>query len=100
MGYCDKCLNRYKKDMCGHCADNPVNFFRASYYTPYLEVCPINEWGCAKDPGFIRYYYPDRYQQLFGDITPSEALNHEECACKSCKWRNPEENENATSNST
>ena len=62
--YCDTCLNQHKEEFCKKCVDNPQIIYMASYYTPYLEVCPIKEWGCNKDPGFIKYYFPERYEKL------------------------------------
>ena len=73
--------------MCKKCADNPKNFYLTSYYTPYLEVCPIGEWGCENDPGYIRYFFPERYEKLFGDIALAEAVNHENCKCLNCPWK-------------
>lgn len=87
VGYCENCLNQHKDTMCHKCADNPKNFYIASYYTPYLEMCPYGEWGCNNDPGFIYYFFPEKYEKLFRNITPKEALNHENCKCLNCPWK-------------
>ena len=58
VGYCENCLNQHKEELCRKCADNPQIIPMVSYYTPYLEVCPIKEWGCNNDPGFIKYFFP------------------------------------------
>lgn len=87
LGYCEDCLNQHKPQMCQRCSDNPEIFNLSSYYTPYLEVCPIGEWGCDNDPGFIYYFFPEIYEKLFGNITPKEALKHENCKCLNCPWK-------------
>lgn len=87
VGYCDNCLNQHKNEHCRKCADNPNMIPMISYYTPYLEVCPIGEWGCSKDPGFIKHYFPGRYEELFGNISPKEAVSHENSECNTCPRR-------------
>ena len=90
VGYCENCLNQHKEELCRKCADNPQIIPMVSYYTPYLEVCPIKEWGCNNDPGFIKYFFPERYEKLFGNITLKEAIEHENSKCKDCEWRKKE----------
>lgn len=85
--YCDTCLNQHKPQACEYCYDNPKFAGLISHYTPYLEVCPINNEGCGDDPGFIKYFYPKRYEKLFGDISPKEATKHENSKCVNCSWR-------------
>lgn len=90
VGYCETCLNQHKAEVCRICADNPDIFHMVSYYTPYLEVCPIGNWGCSDDPGFIQHYFPDRYQKKFGDIPLKTAVEHENSKCVSCPYREEE----------
>ena len=87
LGYCEDCLNQHKPQMCQRCYDNPEIFNLSSYYTPYLEVCPIGEWGCPDDPGYMKYYFPDKFEEKFGDISLKEAAQHENSKCVSCPWR-------------
>lgn len=86
-GYCDTCLNQHKPQACEYCSDNPKYFYLGSHYTPYLEVCPIKEWGCPDDPAFMKYYFPKRFEKKFGDITPKEAVKHENSKCVNCPWK-------------
>lgn len=78
LNLCDICENKHKDTYCPRCIDNP-NFILGSYYTPYKEVCPKGEWGCPNDPGYILYNFPDKFKELFGDITPEEAVKLGEC---------------------
>lgn len=92
LGYCENCLNRYKPQMCQRCSDNPKILNLLSYYTPYLEVCPIGKWRCSNDPGYIKYYFPKRFEEEFGNISLTEAVNHEKSKCVSCSWRGNKNN--------
>lgn len=66
--------------------ENPQLQILGSYYTPYLERCPRKEWKCFYDPGFIEYYYPDFFREIFGNITPREAVEHEKSKCRNCPY--------------
>ena len=84
---CETCLNQHKPQVCLKCLHNPNFGHLGSYYTPYYELCPDKQWNCPEDPGYMSYWYPEKFKELFGDISPREALNHENCQCKNCPWR-------------
>ena len=78
MDRCSKCQQTNKEEVCIKCIDNPIyiNIPRRSYYIyqPYQPVCPYGYEDCICDPGYIHYYYPDWYKDLYGNLTPKEAV--------------------------
>lgn len=40
----------------------------------YKPVCPRGYIDCASDPAYIQQHYPDWYEKLYGDLTPTEAI--------------------------
>ena len=75
------------KSVCGNCRDNPLvqKILQAlpknSYFQTYQPVCPCGHSDCIYDPAYIKYYDPEWYEDLYGNLTPEEAINtNSECA--------------------
>lgn len=42
-------------------------------YSLYYDVyCPYGLYGCIYDPGYLLQECPERYKELYGDMTPEE----------------------------
>lgn len=91
MIYCNNCLNQHKPQMCENCLENPKYRHLGLYYSPWLEMCPIKEWGCKDDPGYLKYYRPGDYEELFGKERPADAINHKNSKCSECPLRKEKE---------
>lgn len=71
---CDICVT--DKSMCNRCKDN-IKYRKVpkiSYFTEYIPVCPFGTKDCVSDPAYIKHFYPDWYEEMYGDITPKEAI--------------------------
>ena len=40
----------------------------------YKPLCPRGYSDCIWDPAYIFYNYPDWYKELYGDLSPEEAI--------------------------
>lgn len=71
---CNKCIT--DRNLCIGCRDNPI--YRVvpniSFYKEYEAVCPFGMTDCVRDPGYINFYYPDWYKEMYGDMTPKQAV--------------------------
>lgn len=80
MALCDYCVEKTNTLICEVCIDNPKfqkilkTLPTHSYFKNYIPVCPRGYTDCIRDPGYIKYYYPDWYKELYGDLTPKEAI--------------------------
>lgn len=80
---CERCVN--DKFWCEQCIDNPIvqqilkNLPKVSKFMNYKPVCPYGYNDCIGDPAYIKYYLPTWYQELYGDITPEEAIIKDSC---------------------
>lgn len=52
-----------------------------SFY--YNICCPYGYTWCIHDPGYIKHAAPDWYKELYGDMSPKEAIQKE--CLKYCK---------------
>lgn len=43
----------------------------------YTSVCPFRKTDCVCDPGYIHFYYPEWYNELYRNISPEEAVKKE-----------------------
>jgi len=43
----------------------------------YIPVCPKGFADCVCDPAYIKYINPERYNELYGDLTPQEAADRD-----------------------
>ena len=79
---CDTCV--MDKVYCHRCIRHPDYKLCFDYYRAYLPTCKFENADCIHDPAYIKCYYPDWYQSLYGNKTPEEAsLDPEGCAnCK------------------
>ena len=55
----------------------------------YKPVCPRGFNDCVNDPGYIQFYYPNQYKELYGDRTPEEAI-YTQNGCWDSFQRDPE----------
>ena len=47
----------------------------------YIPVCPRGFTDCVRDPAYIKYEDPEWYKELYGDMTPEEAIHKENGCC-------------------
>ena len=96
---CESCVNN--KRYCVDCCENPIyaetiakaremlnsvpKYSQHMYYKP---VCPYGATDCVCDPAYIKYHCPDWYEELYGNITPEEAI-HTKDDCYSYFIENP-----------
>ena len=64
--YCPECGS--KMSVGKRYGNKPIE-----YIPPYDPVCPLGYDDCVCDPAYVKYYYPDLYEQYFGDMTTEEA---------------------------
>ena len=79
MSKCKYCVN--DKSWCEKCIDNPfyqeilARLPKYSYFMDYIPVCPRGYTDCVGDPAYIKFNYPDWYEELYGDMSPEEAIH-------------------------
>lgn len=71
---CERCVT--DKSLCVNCPDNPeyAHIKRYSLFKAYIPVCPRHYEDCVCDPAYIKFHHPKWYTELYGDITPEEAI--------------------------
>ena len=75
---CDRCVT--DKKWCYKCRDSAevqkilMSLPKNSYFASYVAVCPRGYSDCVRDPAYIKFEYPDWYEELYGNITPLEAI--------------------------
>ena len=69
----DHCL-AYPQD-CAQCGRNRLykGVPKSNLYKPYEPTCPKGYDDCVIDPAYIKFYHPEWYKSLYGDISPKEA---------------------------
>lgn len=74
---CEKCVT--DKSLCINCPDNPEykHIKPYSLFKEYIPVCPRHHEDCVCDPAYIKFHHPKWYAELYGDITPEEAIRTE-----------------------
>lgn len=72
----DKCLN--KGIECHRCK---FNIKVGNFYKPYEPTCPFGYEDCISDPAYIQFHYPDWYKNLYGELSPEEAVKKCEKNC-------------------
>ena len=86
MDRCEKCIIpkvNQSENLCLECRDNPIvqrvlmTLPRVSHYLDYMPTCPRGYTDCVCDPAYIQFHYPDWYKDLYGELTPEEAINVE-----------------------
>ena len=83
MSKCKYCIN--DKSWCKKCIDNPfyqeilAKLPKHSYFMDYIPACPRGYSDCVGDPAYIKFNYPDWYKELYGDISPEEAIHVNGC---------------------
>ena len=99
MNQCDNCIfNKAEnnKELCDNCRDNPIvqkilrSLPKESYYSTYNPVCPRGYMECVYDPAYIQFYHSDWYKELYGDLTPEEAI-HVKNGCWDRFQKDPDE---------
>lgn len=88
---CQMCVA--EKHLCPNCRDNPIykTVPKQSFFRVYNPLCPRGFNDCINDPAYIKFYHPEWYKELYGDMTPEEALCIENGCMESFK-RDPEMN--------
>ena len=61
-----------------------------SRFMAYVPTCPRGYVDCVNDPAYILYHHPKWYKELFGDMTPQEAI-HVENGCVASVESDPRE---------
>lgn len=91
MSKCELCVfNEVEnnKDICINCKDNPLvqkilaSLPKSSSFTRYIPVCPKGYTDCIYDPAYIECYDPEWYKDLYGDLSPEEAVRTESECCR------------------
>ena len=94
MSKCERCVS--DKSWCIKCIDNPIyqTILRAlpqkSCFMSYKPVCPRGYVDCVCDPAYIKYHYEEWYKELYGDMTPEEAI-YKENGCWDSFINDPDE---------
>ena len=70
----EKCVNY--GITCLDCKLNPIysDVPSRSLFQEYIPTCPQGYSDCIYDPAYIKCYDPDWYKELYGDLTPEEAM--------------------------
>lgn len=95
MTLCDHCVETNPM-ICEICIDNPKfqkilkTLPKLSHFKDYISVCPRGYVDCIHDPAYIKHHYPDWYKELYGDLTPKEAILVES-GCKERFENDPDE---------
>ena len=97
MNWCDKEINKFwrwsKEERRGYSAVNPPGMRYAKTYRP---TCPYGYEHCVSDPAYIKAYYPDWFEELYGNKTPWQAAREHCDPClekypKCCPWFDDED---------
>lgn len=74
MGRCEKCIEDRK--FCINCRENPIyrDVPKISLFKAYKPACPKGEKDCVCDPAYIKYAHPKLYKELYGDMSPEDAV--------------------------
>lgn len=91
MNICDLCIREDKEIVCPMCTRNPSNVL-ADFFVEYYPVCNKGYVDCIHDPAYIKHFYPDWYEELWGDKTVEEAFQEQVkegvCNCTGSHCRN------------
>ena len=66
---CPNCIN--DKKFCNMCICNPKYH---NYFKEYIPTCPRGYDDCIHDPAYIKCHHPDYYNNIYGNLTPEEAI--------------------------
>ena len=61
-------------------------------FTEYKPVCPRGYADCIYDPAYIKFHYPSWYEELYGNMSPEDAIHKEGGCCDKVKEDPEEEN--------
>ena len=83
--HCDRCVT--SKDQCINCKDNPIyaDYPKQSKFAAYMPVCPRGYSDCIYDPAYIKFNYSEWYKELYGNMTPAEAILVPDGCMEKCK---------------
>lgn len=65
---CRKC--KRQKYLCEICKKMSTSDFVLDY-TP---VCPRGYLDCMSDPGYMKHNRPELYKEIYGDLSPEDAI--------------------------
>lgn len=73
IAHCAKCVT--DRSLCKDCIDNPIyaNYPVSSKFSAYVPTCPRGYIDCVCDPAYIKFFNPDWYKKLYGDLSPEDA---------------------------
>lgn len=78
--YCEKCFNPNKcEEVCGTCKRNPKNVYIHDNFIDYPIYCPFGYADCVYDPGYIWQFHHEWFVELYGDISPFEVKDCDDC---------------------
>lgn len=95
INVCDKCVS--DKSLCATCRDHPevrkilATLPKRSHFATYIPVCPRGYIDCVYDPAYIKDSAPNWYKDLYGDVSPEEAI-YSEGGCWHKFLKDPDEN--------
>lgn len=75
MSYrCGRCVE--DKTNCIKCRENPIyaDIPTESLFKAYVPVCPRGYQDCVCDPAYILYHHTKWYKELYGNLSPKEAI--------------------------
>lgn len=77
---CQFCIT--DKSLCDDCKDNPKyrDIPKRSLFMAYEPMCPFGMHDCIGDPAYYKFYHPEYYKELYGGLSPKEAVS-ESCSC-------------------
>lgn len=77
---CQVCITN--KSHCDDCKDSPKyrNIPRQSLFMAYKPMCPFRLNDCIGDPAYYKIHDPKYYEELYGGLSPEEAIR-ESCSC-------------------
>ena len=91
MNICELCIQKDKETTCPMCKHNPSNVL-VDFFIEYYPVCAMGYADCIHDPAYIKHFYPDWYEELWGDKTVEEAFQEQVkegvCNCTGSHCRN------------
>lgn len=75
---CDKCAIYQKvgDKFCIECSDYFIYNLvpKQSKFCEYIPTCPCGYDYCIYDPAYIYKYYPEYYNEIYGNVKPDEVI--------------------------
>ena len=83
---CQICIT--DKSRCDDCKDNPKyrNIPRPSLFMAYEPACPFGMDDCIGDPAYDKFYHPEYYKELWGNLPPEIIIGKSCSSCIKCGY--------------